>query len=149
MPKIYFAFSNTGKTYFCKHNPGWIDLDWYVFSKAINSKELLIEAVKYYKYYGFNIFISYSGQYLTLKSAGINIDGIILPTVDLKEEYINRVQERSRTLHNTQDGFAQVYPQYFDSEQRTIQGIPGNKIYLKSGQYISDILDSEGNIKEA
>ena len=136
MTKIYIASCGTGKTWFCQHNAGWIDLDSYLLKYVSNDMQFLIKAIKYYRYWGYNILTNASAVKALLE-AGIHIDGIIIPSPQMNDEILNRLKQR-------QDGDFWKYNQLpsiceFSPEVPTIR--------LKPGQYISDVLDSEGNIK--
>ena len=145
MSKIYLATSGTGKTYFCQHNLGWIDLDGWLFWNKLSDKmneDLFIKMISFYQYSGYNILISsvQTAQYLVKNN--IQIDGYIIPANETKNEIFNRLINRDPHNH-----WSYVYMTLLDKDIAQLIQLPGPKFYLKSGQYVSDIIDGDGNIK--
>ena len=146
MSKIYLATSGTGKTYFCKKYPGWVDLDgwffWNDLSDQIN-ENLFIKMVLFYQHNDYNILISSIKTAEYLIKNNIQINGYIIPSKAMKAEIIVRLLTRGPE----QNGWAHEYLRHFNKEIEQIDQLSGPKFYLKSGQHVSDIIDSEGNIK--
>jgi len=145
MSKIYVATSGTGKTDFCKTHLNWVDLDWALaeyfpgpFAETIFSRIVL-----YYKAHGYNIMINNFRATNALVRFKIPVDCIIMPKPEIKDEIINRLSERDQN-----STWATEYSQIFDTEMEALNQVDCQKIYLESGQYVSDIINADGSLKE-
>lgn len=134
--KVILAFSGCGKTYFCKHNVNWIDIEYYVFSSFYHSKlfENLSTLTDWYKY---NVFLNTP---IYLKD--VVIDYIILPSIDMRDEIIARLSERDENLF-----WPEKLKRCWASIWASFNNLTYPKIYLKPGQYVSDVIDEKGNVK--
>lgn len=134
--KVILAFSGCGKTYFCKHSVNWIDIDYYVFSSFYNSKmfENLNTITDWYKY---NVFLN---RPICLED--VVIDYVILPSIDMRDEIIARISERDENPF-----WPEKLKLNWTSIWASFNDLTYPKIYLKPGQYISDVIDENGNVK--
>ena len=146
MGKIYIATSGCGKTYFCKHNLNWIDLDYYLFDTAIKNEAAFLKFFGFYNFWDYNIFTNNPKAINWLQQWNVKIDAYILPTADMKSEMIERLRDR-KDKEDKSGSYFEEFSKKFDAELAIIKRLDCPKIYLKPGQYITDVLDSAGNIK--
>ena len=152
MSKQYIAFFGTGKTTWCKSHLNWVDFDisYYNFldQKAIN------KLLYFYLRWDYNLLIGlgqFSAQLFmqyatTLPKIGFfrSIDiNIIIPPAEMREEMIARIRHRSAESEEA-DAIVRMY----DAAWTAIDKMPfDTKVYLKPGQYLSDIIDENGEYK--
>ena len=136
--RIYCAFTGTGKTYFCQHHAGWADIDEETAVKIRANPDLVEFTISNYIRYGYRIITNATPYVMTgLKKHLEKYELIIiLPPPEMKEELLQRVKDR---------GDIEWYPYlsriYDDFYQATINfDIPGQRIWLKPGQYLEDII---------
>lgn len=145
MGKIIAAPSGTGKTYFVKHTLNWIDLDSYVFEGFINSikgREKIAELLNWFDY---NII---TNNVSALKNPDVknNVAYVILPSDEMKIEILERVSKRDLDNKESTD-WSILYKNDYEKLIMRFKYLPFPKIYLKPGQYVSDVIDEKGNAK--
>ena len=139
--KLVIAFSGCGKTYFCKHNPNWLDLDVYIFKSFLNDADFAFNLSNILTWYKYNVFLNDTTYYYKLDN--LKADYVILPERTMKNEIINRLIKRDSI-----NDWIKLLIEDWDGIWNNYNNLPVPKIYLKPGQYISDIMDANGNIKE-
>lgn len=152
--KQYIVFTGCGKTYFCKHNLNWVDLDigwWDTFKDANAASNLFyfyprwdynvliagtLEVTKFIAYHKANTLNLLRPNFVPLK---VNI---ILPGYDMKEEIRQRIESRGCP------GDVRYLMGVYDRNYQAVDSMPfDTKVYLKPGQYLSDIIDEKGEYK--
>lgn len=131
--KVYLAFYGCGKTYFAKKTPNYIDIEFSWFKQ---DKELLIHIIKSYTtVYGYNVLLTLTPQSAKLlKEHNIEFVGI-LPTVDMRDEFIERYNNRG-DRQKALNYFYRIYePMLIQLEK-----LDFNKVHLEPGQYFEDII---------
>ena len=145
--KIIIAFSGCGKTYFCKHNLNWMDIDYYVFYAFYNDVKYSNNLNTITNWYNYNVFLNAP---IHLK-ASTKVDYVIIPLKTMKEEIIKRVKERDIN-QPLESGWTNGWIMRLEREWNNLwdrfNALPYPKIYLKPGQYISDVIDEYGNLKK-
>ena len=137
------AGSGCGKTYFTKHSLNWLDLDTCVFDKFFSEEHVEDKIKLYLNYYHYNIITN--NVFFALRFCNdkdINIKYVIIPSLEMKKEILNRIKSR--------DGLSDwlyVYNSTYESEINKLESLSLPKIYLKPGQYISDVIDENGDAK--
>ena len=137
--KLIIAFSGCGKTYYCKHTLNWLDLDDFIFhdSATLTNLENLLN---WYKY---NILTNSIKIAWKLTNTPLKISYVILPTLDMKNEIISRIKKR-----DTQNSYYwALLEKDWKFKIADFMSIDAPKIYLKPGQYVSDVIDENGNAK--
>lgn len=144
MSKIIVAVSGTGKTYFVKHNLNWVDFDGYYFDYLIHSKEGEKKITEYIEWCDYNI-ITGSRRLTRYKKLKDKIAYVILPSEEMRVEILKRVVDRDTIDLNY---WASFYIQNYEKVIQDYKDLPFPKIYLKPGQYVSDVIDENGDVKE-
>ena len=154
MSKVYIAFFGCGKTTFCKKHVNWVDLD-ISFYVPFRDQKALHNLLYFYLKWDYNLLLcsSPSGNrilqtYLSLpenswqkQTFPINV---ILPSPEMKDEILQRVMNRSGAIGSEINFITSTY----DTTWQALDTMPfDTKVYLKPGQYVSDIIDDEGNYK--
>ena len=145
MGKIIAAPSGTGKTYFVKHTLNWIDLDSYVFDDFIHSikgREKIAELLNWFDY---NV-ITNSASALKNPDIKNNVAYVVLPSDEMKMEILERVLKRDLNNKGSAD-WSTLYQKEYEKLIMWFKSLPFPKIYLKPGQYVSDVIDKDGNPK--
>ena len=148
-PTIYLAQSGLGKTYFCQHNAGWMDLDPYplqICGLANGEiKRCFLTLVDTNVYWGYKLLINASAwTVLTLLETNRYNLVLFYASHEMKEEICERVMNRALARNNPEDSFAKRYPNIFDDIINTLGDINHprlTKIQLKPGEYVSDYLN--------
>lgn len=153
MGKVIFAFTASGKTYYCNQHADSIELGsekyhWLDYTPGEHMKghmekinphwpenylEAIIEAKNKYKY----VFVSKQGSTLCEK-AGIPYI-LIYPSEECKNDFIMRMKKRKNTIeviNNMEDNFAK----YVESCKKN--KYPEKKIELALGEYLTDAIDA-------
>lgn len=135
--KIYCAFTGLGKTYYCQHNLGWIDIDEEAFIKTRNPEAAMIQAFYAYHNYGYKILTN--GTPYVLESLYHHRDEfeviLMIPSPNMKEEILQRIRDRGSIE------WANMLPKYYDNMYKYAYFYPcETKYMLRSGQYVSDVL---------
>ena len=147
--KLYLCLFGCGKTYFCKQSAKWLDFDVGTREKPLASPSLLNvslhkqtidtpNAVMNISDLSLDLLIQYNLKlYFDIK--------IILPenTTEMKQEILERVSLRPD--HDT--AFIDYAEANYDSIYALADTLEYPKIYLKSGQYLADIIDEDGKPK--
>ena len=136
MAQIYMAMSGCGKTQFCLNNSTkWRDLD---------SGGLKADPIKLFMLFhngtGHNVFLDASEVWL---KANIIPYLIILPEKSAKAEIIARVKAGTNNSE-----WSVYYEINYDKIYNMLESVKVPKIYLKANQFIADIIDTDGNIKD-
>lgn len=141
-PTIYCVQSGIGKTYFCQHNPGWVDIDTeFLWRNRIFSAQTLTAFIDSYIRSGYKILLS--GDPSNLHTiVPLNRYNIILirATQDMKDELLARVKSRPESQQ-----WAREYDFMYNGWMQDFDQWQIKQIYIKPGQYLSDILgDNNG-----
>lgn len=154
MNKIISAFPGIGKTTLVQINKNYIDLEssdykWIDIDKTLPIEERKGTAKTINPYFpenyikkiieltdmGFNVLISSHKEVReALQAQGIEYT-IILPSLDMKEEMINRYLSRGN-----QESFVNLLKTNYEKFVGDLSIDPNEKIILKSGQYLSDLV---------
>lgn len=143
-PTIYLVQSGLGKTYFCQHNPGWADCDvgwlWVIrfwCDKAVY--HYIDSCIKD----GYKIVTSADPDtcLAVLRNPNYNVV-LIRADKDMREELLTRVKERN------DDRWGNEYPMNIDWWMEFYNQLDCPQILLHKGQYLSDILNPDGSLKE-
>jgi DNA-binding LacI/PurR family transcriptional regulator len=131
--KIICSFFGTGKTYLNKNHHNFIDLEAHYFS---GQNDLYIKAIKdASQAYGYNVLIACTKPILELLKKH-NLDFVaVLPSKDLKEEYMQRYIDRKTnpvSLKGLELNFEKAIDEVMECDCQ--------KIILKSGQYLKDVI---------
>ena len=155
MSKQYIVFSAIGKTTWCKSHLNWVDLDigWFnIYSDSHAVSNLFYfyprwdyncliagteETIKFIDYHKNNWKNLVRPNFIPLK---VNI---ILPGKDMKEEMIARIASRGC------EGDTRYLTSVYDKNWKALDEYQNfdTKVYLKPGQYLSDIIDENGEYK--
>lgn len=154
MNKIISAFPGIGKTTLVQTNKNYIDLESSDYKWIDIDKELSIEERKgtakttnpdfpenYIKKIieltdmGFNVLISSHKEVReALQARGIKYT-IVLPSLDMKEEMINRYLSRGN-----QESFVNLLKTNYEKFVEDLSMDSNEKVVLKLGQYLSDLV---------
>jgi len=136
---IYCVFPGCGKTTYCKNHLNWVDIDYFPF-KA--SREVMVNYIKHCLQNNYNLLISAEINTLNLlKEVGIEIN-IVMPSRNMKEEMLERFKKRDEELNDLRhwtwiqhdyDSFYEKVDLFTDYD---------SKVYLRPGEFISNILDN-------
>lgn len=136
--RIYCAFTGLGKTYFCQHNTGWIDLDEEPYVRSGANPSAMAIACECYTKYGYRIvtcatpYVLYGLSTISDKYEII----LILPSVEMKEELLQRVESRGDIEWATS-----LRDRFYDIFYEQVCQLPYRKIYAQSGQYAGEIIE--------
>ena len=154
MNKIISAFPGIGKTTLVQINKNYIDLEssdykWIDIDKTLPIEERkgtaktinpdfpenYIKKITELTDMGFNVLISSHKEVReALQAQGIEYT-IILPSLDMKEEMINRYLSRGN-----QESFVNLLKTNYEKFVEDLSMDTNEKIVLKSGQYLSDLV---------
>ncbi len=154
MNKIISAFPGIGKTTLVQINKNYIDLEssdykWIDIDKTLPIEERkgtaktinpdfpnnYIKKINELTGMGFNVLISSHKEVReALQAQGIEYT-IILPSLDMKEEMISRYLSRGN-----QESFVNLLKTNYEKFVGDLSIDPNEKIILKSGQYLSDLV---------
>ena len=154
MNKIISAFPGIGKTTLVQTNKNYVDLESSDYKWIDIDKELSIEERKgtaktinpdfpenYIKRIieltnmGFDVLISSHKEVReALQAQGIKYT-IVLPSLDMKEEMINRYLSRGN-----QESFVNLLKTNYEKFVEDLSMDSNEKVVLKSGQYLSDLV---------
>ena len=154
MNKIISAFPGIGKTTLVQINKNYIDLEssdykWIDIDKTLPIEERkgtaktinpdfpnnYIKKINELTGMGFNVLISSHKEVReALQAQGIEYT-IILPSLDMKEEMINRYLSRGN-----QESFVNLLKTNYEKFVEDLSMDTNKKIVLKSGQYLSDLV---------
>lgn len=154
MNKIISAFPGIGKTTLVQINKNYIDLEssdykWIDIDKTLPIEERkgtaktinpdfpnnYIKKINELTGMGFNVLISSHKEVReALQAQGIEYT-IILPSLDMKEEMISRYLSRGN-----QESFVNLLKTNYEKFVGDLSIDTNEKIILKSGQYLSDLV---------
>ena len=154
MNKIISAFPGIGKTTLVQTNKNYVDLEssdykWVDIDKTLSIEERkgtaktinpdfpanYIKKIIELTDMGFNVLISSHKEVReALQSRSIKYT-IVLPSLDMKEEMINRYLSRGN-----QESFVNLLKTNYEKFVEDLSMDPNEKIVLKSGQYLSDLV---------
>lgn len=154
MHKIISAFPGIGKTTLVQTNKNCIDLEssdykWLDIDKTLPIEERkgtaktinpdfpanYIKKIYELTSMGFNVLISSHKEVReALQAQGIKYT-IVLPSLDMKEEMINRYLSRGN-----QKNFVNLLKSNYEKFVEDLAMDPNEKIVLKHGQYLSDVV---------
>lgn len=154
MNKIISAFPGIGKTTLVQINKNYIDLEssdykWIDIDKTLPIEERkgtaktinpdfpenYIKKIIELTDMGFNVLISSHKEVReALQARGIKYT-IVLPSLDMKEEMINRYLSRGN-----QESFVNLLKTNYEKFVEDLSMDTNEKIVLKSGQYLSDLV---------
>ena len=152
MGKQYIVFFGIGKTTWCKSHLNWADLDISYY--MLPEQKAIIKLLYFYLRWDYNLLIGagqYSAPIISQYAAAPNKIGyfrpmsinIILPCPEMKNEIVNRIKNRTADMTEVND-ICRMY----DFSWKAIDAMPfDTKVYLKPGQYLSDIIDENGEYK--
>lgn len=140
MGVIISGFSNIGKSYISKNsNISSFDLDTTYFKKlpGSNWEEVSVECARGLSEIYDYVFITTYGEPLQIMNKrGIKYY-LVYPERELKEEYRQRAISRGSDKDFTEGFFSRWDSHINDCERNSCS----NKIVLKSGEYLSDVLE--------
>lgn len=134
--KVVLAFSGLGKTYFCKHNLGWVDLENGPFWKN-QIAHLYPDFIEQYETSGFDIMLNCFPYIIEALKPSIEHLTVYLPAENMKSEIIERVRERGV------EGYTEALVTYYDQWYADILAAlrPTDTIvFVESGKYLSDYI---------
>lgn len=154
MNKVISAFPGIGKTTLVQTNKNYIDLEssdykWLDIDKTLPIEERkgtaktinpdfpnnYIKKISELTDMGFNVLIlSHKEVREALQAQGIKYT-IVLPSLDMKEEMINRYLSRGN-----QENFVNLLKTNYEKFVEDLAMDPSEKIVLKHGEYLSDIV---------
>ena len=140
---IFLVQPGVGKTYFCKHNLGWADLDLEFLWETQNfNAKTLLHYIDSFLTIGYNVVTGADPYVCNIIYSANKYDvKLIVADKQMKQEIINRVKNRGY-----QTNFTLTYEQSFDKWMRYFEQLEQPKIILHQGRYLSDILKSDGTI---
>lgn len=154
MHKVISAFPGIGKTTLVQTNKNYIDLEssdykWVDIDKTLSIEERkgtaktinpdfpenyikkIIESTSV----GYNVLISSHKEVReALQAQGIKYT-IVLPSLEMKEEMINRY-----LIRGNQESFVNLLKTNYEKFIEDLSMDPNEKIILKHGEYLSDIV---------
>lgn len=154
MHKVISAFPGIGKTTLVQTNKNYIDLEssdykWVDIDRTLSIEERkgtaktinpdfpenYIKKITELTDMGFNVLISSHKEVReALQAQGIEYT-IVLPSLDMKEEMINRYLSRGN-----QESFVNLLKANYEKFIEDLSMDPNDKIVLKHGEYLSDIV---------
>lgn len=154
MNKIISAFPGIGKTTLVQTNKNYVDLEssdykWIDIDKTLSIEERkgtaktinpdfpenYIKKIMELTDIGFNVLISSHKEVReALQAQGIKYT-IVLPSLDMKEEMINRYLNRGN-----QESFVNLLKTNYEKFVEDLSMDSNEKVVLKSGQYLSDLV---------
>lgn len=154
MNKIISAFPGIGKTTLVQTNKNYVDLEssdykWIDIDKTLSIEERkgtaktinhdfpenYIKKIMELTDMGFNVLISSHKEVReALQAQGIKYT-IVLPSLDMKEEMINRYLNRGN-----QESFVNLLKTNYEKFVEDLSMDSNEKVVLKSGQYLSDLV---------
>ena len=154
MNKVISAFPGIGKTTLIQTNKNYVDLEsldykWLDIDKALSVEERkgtaktinpdfpnnYIKKIGELTSMGFNVLISSHKEVReALQAQGIKYT-IVLPSLEMKEEMINRYLSRGN-----QENFVNLLKSNYKKFVEDLAMDPNEKIILKHGQYLSDVV---------
>lgn len=126
---IVCGFAGIGKSTLCKEKPMWIDLESTPFEK---DWDRYIKVAMHMDKQGYNVMLSCHAELRKRLHENGARYYVVMPLANLKEEYLNRYKKRGNapafieSIEKNWDAFTE----FFEWEY---------PIYLKAGQYLSDI----------
>ncbi|MBP5470288.1 MAG: hypothetical protein J6Z11_13700 [Candidatus Riflebacteria bacterium] len=155
MSKQYIVFTGIGKTTFCKTHLNWVDLDIGWWENIMQDAHAVSNLFYFYPRWGYNILIAGTRsalRYISYHKANVLMKlmpnfvplkvNIIIPCPEMKAEILERIASR---------GCAQdlkYLTNAYDQNWEALDNAPfDTKVYLKPGQYLSDIIDENGEYK--
>jgi len=154
--KQYIVFTGVGKTTFCKSHLNWVDLDigWY---NPMRDRDAVSNMFYFYPRWGYNCLIAGTAESLDFIKYHQNNQifnkffrpnfvplkiNIILPGPEMKQEILTRIAGRG--CDKDTNYLTGVYDKnWYALDQAKFD----TKVYLKPGQYLSDIIDENGEYK--
>lgn len=141
--KLYICLFGSGKTYFCQKYPEWVDFDvgcvGFAASNAVYQN--------YLSKLPANIVLNVSQRAVHLVTnyqlAEVSRIIVVLPEKEMKQEIINRCLNRP----DHDKWFESYLVQNYDKVYEMAESLPFPKIYLKSGQFLTDIINRDGTVK--
>ena len=148
-PTIYLAQSGLGKTYFCQHNAGWLDLDPYPILNCglsdEDAKKCFLSLIDINLYWGYKIIINANSWTLNLLLRSKQYQLILFYAChEMKDEICERIKQRAIERHNPADKWAQQCDKMFDTYIETLDAFSNpylTKIQINPGEYVSDYLN--------
>lgn len=154
MNKIISAFPGIGKTTLVQTNKNYVDLEssdykWIDIDKTLSIEERkgtaktinpdfpenYIKKIMELTDMGFNVLISSHKEVReVLQARGIKYT-IVLPSLEMKEEMINRYLSRGN-----QESFVNLLRTNYEKFVEDLSMDSNEKVVLKSGQYLSDLV---------
>lgn len=154
MNKIISAFPGIGKTTLVQTNKNYVDLEssdykWIDIDKTLSIEERkgtaktinpdfpenYIKKIMELTDIGFNVLISSHKEVReALQAQGIKYT-IVLSSLDMKEEMINRYLNRGN-----QESFVNLLKTNYEKFVEDLSMDSNEKVVLKSGQYLSDLV---------
>ena len=154
MHKVISAFPGIGKTTLVQTNKNYIDLEssdykWIDIDKTLSIEERkgtaktinpdfpenYIKKITELTDMGFNVLISSHKEVReALQTQSIEYT-IVLPSLDMKEEMINRYLSRGN-----QESFVNLLKTNYEKFVEDLSMDSNEKVVLKSGQYLSDLV---------
>ena len=154
MHKVISAFPGIGKTTLVQTNKNYIDLEssdykWVDIDKTLSIEERkgtaktinpdfpenYIKKITELTDMGFNVLISSHKEVREALQAQSIEYTIVLPSLDMKEEMINRYLSRGN-----QESFVNLLKANYEKFIEDLSMDPNDKIVLKHGEYLSDIV---------
>mgnify|MGYP003296197857 CR=1 FL=1 len=147
---IYLGFPGIGKTYFCKHNPGWFDFDLESFMESNgtipqgSSIKIIEKMIINYTKYGYKIFMSASATLFPIFASKKFNFILILPedTKEMREDIIKRVTKRYSESDNFNELLEKIYDNIYIPIKNMAEYFNFKIVYLKPGEYLQDIIDN-------
>lgn len=154
MHKVISAFPGIGKTTLVQTNKNYIDLEssdykWVDIDRTLSIEERkgtaktinpdfpenYIKKITELTDMGFNVLISSHKEVREALQAQSIEYTIVLPSLDMKEEMINRYLSRGN-----QESFVNLLKANYEKFIEDLSMDPNDKIVLKHGEYLSDIV---------
>lgn len=131
---IVCGFAGIGKSTLCKTKPMWIDLESTPFEK---DWERYVKVAMHMDKQGYNVMLS---CHVDLRKC-LHENGaryfVVMPVSGLKDEYIDRYNRRGNN-----PAFIESLEKNWDAYTKSLEW--EYPVYLKAGQYLSDIADCLG-----
>lgn len=134
---IYAAFPGCGKTYFCQHNAGYMDLDIYALGSPIEAHiDTYKHLIRWCLEWGYKV-IAIAEQCVIDALKEMELDfTLVLPSDGMKDEILKRIKNRSDNRNHYTYNLVR-YDELIE-KLKSIDGV--NIIYLQPGQYLSDVI---------
>lgn len=145
---VYFAFNGSGKSWFCKHNPGWIDVEeeFWILNHAEQLLPMFLCA--HARRYDYKVFTN-GGPVVLPYILPWFPNGLVLfmpaDTPEAKADFLERLRAPDR---GTDHSWYEYMKTHFDERYYGVlsQLRPQDKIvWLNAGEHISDYLDESGD----